>query len=154
MKRMLRTFANFALALGVALLVTIPVSAQDNQSGDPSIPVPAIQDPSIEEIPPAMNLLSAIPISQASGTASTAQEKTTAQKQQQAANSALPKIETFTGTVAKGRDGYFLQGPNGASYRLDDGAKAGPYDGRAVQIVGKLELDTNLIHIDRIEAAH
>jgi uncharacterized protein DUF5818 len=153
MKRMLRTFVNFALALGVALLIAIPVSAQDNQSGDPSIPVPAIQDPSIEEIPPAMNLLSAIPISQASGTASTTQE-TTAQKQQQAANSALPKIETFTGMVAKGRDGYFLQGPNGASYRLDDGAKAGPYDGRAVQIVGKLELDTNLVHIDRIEAAH
>lgn len=39
------------------------------------------------------------------------------------------------------------------SYRLDDGSKAGPYDGRKVQIVGRLELDTNLIHIGRIEPA-
>ncbi|HEY1799989.1 MAG TPA: DUF5818 domain-containing protein [Terriglobales bacterium] len=150
MKRMLRIFANFVLALGVALLISMPVCAQDTQSIDPSIPAPAIQDPAIHEIPPAMNLLSAIPISQAESEDSAGQPKPAAQSQQ-AANSALPKVETFTGTVAKGHDGYFLQGPDGSSYRLDDGNKAGPYDGRKVQIVGRLELDTNLIHIDRIQ---
>jgi hypothetical protein len=158
---MLRAFAYFVsalgLALGAALLIVIPViaipaCAQDAQSQDPAIPVPAIRDPAIREIPPAMNLLSEIPISQTESGTPAAQAKAATQNAP-VANSALPKVETFTGTVAKGSDGYFLQGPDGTSYRLDDGSKAGSYEGRKVQIVGRLELDTNLIHIDRIESA-
>jgi hypothetical protein len=159
---MLRAFAHFVSTLGLVLggalfivipVIAIPACAQDAQSGDSAIPVPAIQDPAIREIPPAMNLLSEIPSSQTESGAPAAQAKPATQGQP-ATNSALPKVETFTGTVAKGRDGYFLQGPDGTSYRLDDGSKAGSYEGRKVQIVGRLELDTNLIHIDRIEAAH
>lgn len=155
---MMRILPRFVLTFGLALLVFIPsivmpASAQDIQSGDSAIPVPAIQDPAIREIPPALNLFAEIPISQTQSGASASQAKPATQSVP-AASSALPKVETFTGTVAKGSDGYFLQGPDGTSYRLDDSGKAGPYDGRKVQIVGRLELDTNLIHIDRIEAAH
>ena len=152
-----RTFANSVVALGAAFLVAIPViaipsCAQSTQSDGPSIRVPAIEDPAVHEIPPAMNLLPAIPISQTENSSPAAQAKPATQSQP-AVNSALPKVETFIGTVAKGSDGYFLRGPDGTSYRLDDGGKAGSYEGRKVQIVGRLELDTNLIHVDRIQRA-
>ena len=97
-----------------------------------------------------MNLLSAIPISQAESDARPAQAMPNGHNS--TSISPLPKVETFSGKVEKGRDGYFLRGTDG-TYRLDDGKKAGPYDGRDVRIVGRLELDTNLIHIDRIEPA-
>lgn len=153
MKRMRRIFAYFVSTLGVTLLIAmpaivIPALAQDQSTNS----VPGIQDLAFREIPPAMNLLSEIPISQTQDGTPAAQAKPDTQNAP-STNSALPQVQTFTGTVAKGSDGYFLQGPDGMSYRLDDGSKAGPYDGRKVQIVGRLELDTNLIHIGRIEPA-
>jgi hypothetical protein len=112
----------------------------------------------IQEIPPAMNLLAEIPISQASGNASAGQpsQGQTGQNQpshSKADASPLPQVETFAGTVAKGNDGYFLKSTDGASYRLDDATKAEPYSGQNVQITGKLELDTNLIHMQSIKPA-
>jgi len=147
---MLRLLAIFVLAFGVTLSTALPSFAQGTPSDSPNMQVPPTQDQSIEEIPPAMNLLSAIPISQAESDAQPAQAGPNAQNSTSA--SPLPKVEIFSGKVEKGRDGYFLRGTDG-TYRLDDGKKAGPYDGRDVRIVGRLELDTNLIHIDRIEPA-
>lgn len=154
--RMARTPPRIALALGLTLLVlapivALPACAQENPA--PAVAVPAIQYPAIGEIPPAMNLFAEIPISQTQSGTPAAQTKPATQSAP-ATNSALPRVETFTGTVAKGSDGYFLQGPDGSSYRLDDSDKVASYDGRKVQIVGRLELDTNLIHIDSIEAGH
>ena len=37
------------------------------------------------------------------------------------------------------------------SYQLDDQSKARPYVGKQVKVVGKLDLDNNMIYIDRIE---
>jgi hypothetical protein len=37
------------------------------------------------------------------------------------------------------------------SYQLDDQSKARPYVGKQVKVVGKLDLDSNMIYIDRIE---
>lgn len=37
------------------------------------------------------------------------------------------------------------------SYHFDDPAKAKPYIGKQVKVVGKLELKSNIIHIDSIE---
>ena len=147
---MLRILAIFVLAFGVTLSTALPSFAQGTPSGSPNMQVPPTQDQSIQDIPPAMNLLSAIPISQAESDARPSQARPNAQNSTSA--SPLPKVEIFSGKVEKGRDGYFLRGTDG-TYRLDDGKKAGPYDARDVRIVGRLELDTNLIHIDRIEPA-
>jgi hypothetical protein len=126
------------------------------------------QDFVIHEIPPAMNLLTEIPIAQGNSAVSNqgqgAQGQAKAQQNQsrpnedqpshsQADTNSLPQVETFTGTIGKGSDGYFLKGANGAQYRLDDATKAQPFDGKNVQISGKLELDTNLIHVESIKPA-
>jgi hypothetical protein len=38
------------------------------------------------------------------------------------------------------------------SYQLDDQEKAKQFEGKQVKVVGKLDLDTNLIHVENIEA--
>ena len=37
------------------------------------------------------------------------------------------------------------------SYQLDDQSRVRPYIGKQVRVVGRLDLDSNMIHIDRIE---
>lgn len=113
------------------------------------------QDLSIYEIPPAMNLLSEIP-SQAGSAVQQSGQQNQNQDQpshSQAGTNPLPETETFTGAVRKGSDGCFLQSANGLSYRLDDARKAMPFEGKQVQITGRLEMDTNLIHIEAIRPA-
>jgi hypothetical protein len=36
-------------------------------------------------------------------------------------------------------------------YQLDDQAKAKPYIGKQVKVTGKLEMNSNTIHVDSIE---
>jgi Protein of unknown function (DUF5818) len=114
----------------------------------------AAQTITIQEIPPAMNLLSQIPIAQVgeTGPANHSPAKEVAQNQQ--TNAPSSPVETFTGTIVKRRDGYYLKGPGVDSYRLDDGKKAAPFKGQAVEITGRLEPDTNLIRIGSIKPAH
>jgi len=45
-----------------------------------------------------------------------------------------------------------LKDASGTVYRLDAPEKAGPFEGKAVKVTGKLEASTNLLHIDAIEA--
>ncbi|MGH9567849.1 MAG: hypothetical protein ACRD4I_17905, partial [Candidatus Angelobacter sp.] len=77
----------------MTLSIAISAFAQDTQSDSPNMQVPPTQDRSIEEIPPAMNLLSAIPISQAERDARPAQARPNAQNSTSV--SPLPKVETF-----------------------------------------------------------
>lgn len=58
----------------------------------------------------------------------------------------------FTGRVVKVRRQFVLQDPTTkVSYQLDDQSKARPYLGKQVKITGKLEMNSNTIHIDSIE---
>lgn len=119
------------------------------------------QDSMIQPIPPAMNLLVEIPIAQSTD-ASPAQttpnqpstQPSTQQSHSKADTAQLPATEIFTGTISKGSNGYFLKDAHGTSYRLDDAARAAPYKNKAVEITGRLELDTNLIHVGSIQPAH
>ena len=116
------------------------------------------QDFAIHEIPPAMNLLTEIPPAQNQDQPNQAQQNLSQPNPNQPSHSqansnSLPHVETFTGTIGRGSDGYFLKGANGAAYRLDDATKAQPFDGKNVQISGKLEMDTNLIHVESIKSA-
>lgn len=141
-----------AAILGFVVALALPIFAQDF---------------AIHEIPPAMNLLTEIPPAQAQNQdqdqGNQAQSNPSQPNQDQTKNdqpshsqadtNSLPQVETFTGTIGEGSDGYFLKGANGAQYRLDDATKVQPFDGKNVQISGKLELDTNLIHIESIKPA-
>ena len=58
----------------------------------------------------------------------------------------------FTGRVTQEQGHLILKDPvTKMSYQFDDPSKAQPYIGKQVKVVGKLELKSNIIHIDSIE---
>jgi len=58
----------------------------------------------------------------------------------------------FTGRVMKERDRFVLNDPvTKMSYQLDDQSKAKPYLGKQVKVTGKLEMNSNTIHVASIE---
>ena len=74
-----------------------------------------------------------------------AQQGQTQQSQAQAA--------TFTGTVRRNGEQFFLQESSGQVYRLDDPQHAQTYEGKAVKVTGKLDAEARMIHVERIEEA-
>jgi hypothetical protein len=58
----------------------------------------------------------------------------------------------FTGRVTKEQGQFVLNDPvTKMNYQLDDQAKARPFVGKQVKVIGKLEMKSNTIHIDSIE---
>jgi len=58
----------------------------------------------------------------------------------------------FTGRVTKEQGQFVLNDPvTKMNYQLDDQAKARPFIGKQVKVIGKLEMKSNTIHIDSIE---
>lgn len=59
----------------------------------------------------------------------------------------------FTGIVSRVKDQIVLHDPvTKIVYKLDDPAKAHPYLGKQVKVVGTLGMNSNTIHITSIEA--
>ncbi len=88
-----------------------------------------------------------------------AQSPDSPQSPQQHDASAVPpgdsqtqEVLAFTGRVMKEQGQLVLKDPvTKMSYQLDDQAKAKPYAGKHVKITGKLEMNSNTIHIAGIE---
>jgi len=60
----------------------------------------------------------------------------------------------FNGTIVKEKGKLVLKDTAAnVSYQLDDQDKAKKFEGKQVRVTGKLDLDTNLIHVENIEAA-
>ena len=58
----------------------------------------------------------------------------------------------FSGTIVKEKGKFVLKDTaTKMSYQLDDQDKAKQFEGKQVKVTGKLDLDTNLIHIENIE---
>jgi uncharacterized protein YdeI (BOF family) len=94
--------------------------------------------------------------SNATQTASPAQQQTAAQSQDQMSQDQMQTqdAKAFNGTIMKEKGKLVLKDTvANVSYQLDDQVKAKPFVGKQVKVVGKLDLDTNLIHIQVIEAA-
>jgi uncharacterized protein YdeI (BOF family) len=74
---------------------------------------------------------------------SVAQQPSTAQNQD-----ATP----ISGTIMKEKGQYVLKDTaSGASYKLDDQDKAKQFEGKQVKVTGKLDPNTNQIHVESIE---
>lgn len=57
----------------------------------------------------------------------------------------------FTGRLVKEKGRILLKDPvTKVIYQLDDASKAKPFLGKQVRVIGKLNLDSNLIHVDSI----
>ena len=61
------------------------------------------------------------------------------------------KAQTFSGTIVKAGDAYVLRDSSGATYRLDDSAKAAQFEGKQVKVTGTLDSETKTIHVQSIE---
>jgi len=60
----------------------------------------------------------------------------------------------FNGTIVKEKGKLVLKDTAAnVSYQLDDQEKAKQFVGKQVRVTGKLDLNTNLIHVDNIEGA-
>jgi lipopolysaccharide export system protein LptA len=57
--------------------------------------------------------------------------------------------ETFTGTISKSEDKFVLVGED-STYNLDDQDKAKAFEGKKVKVTGKLDKDSNTIHVSDI----
>ncbi|MGC1461737.1 MAG: DUF5818 domain-containing protein [Terracidiphilus sp.] len=59
--------------------------------------------------------------------------------------------KTFTGTVLKKGSQYLLRDTSGQVFKLDDSESAKPYEGKAVKVVGQLDEQAMMIHVQSIE---
>lgn len=63
----------------------------------------------------------------------------------------MQQVKAFNGTIMKEKGKLVLRDNLAKiSYQLDD-EKAKQYEGKQVKVTGKLDLDSNLIHVDSIE---
>ena len=60
-------------------------------------------------------------------------------------------VHTVTGAINKDGDSYVLKVSDTTSYKLDDQAKAKPFQGQKVRVTGQVDLNHNQIHVQKIE---
>ena len=72
--------------------------------------------------------------------------------------SAIPTLQmqaeaaTFTGTILKTGDNFVLNDAvTKTKYMLDNQDKLSPYEGKKVEITGRVDVTNNLIHIETIQ---
>lgn len=58
---------------------------------------------------------------------------------------------TFTGTIVKDGEQFVLRDSSGGIYKLDDSSRAQSFEDKAVKVTGRLDADSKLIHVDKIE---
>jgi hypothetical protein len=82
------------------------------------------------------------------------------QQQQQQNESQMPasgeatteEAKSFSGTIVKENGRLVLRDPvTKVSYKFDDAAKAKQYVGKQVKVTGKLDMNSNTIHVASIE---
>jgi hypothetical protein len=63
-----------------------------------------------------------------------------------------PDVRAYMGTIVKDGDAYVLKAAK-ERYLLDSQKKAKRYKGRHVQIMGTLDKETNVIHVEKIKVS-
>ena len=62
------------------------------------------------------------------------------------------KTSTFTGVIVKNGEQYVLRDSSGNVYKLDDSSRAQAFEGKTVKVMGRLDPDSKMIHVDSIQA--
>jgi Protein of unknown function (DUF5818) len=63
------------------------------------------------------------------------------------------EAQTYAGTISKSGDKFVLLGEDSVTYNLDDQDKAKAFEGKKVNVTGKLDKDSNTIHVSEIAEA-
>lgn len=61
------------------------------------------------------------------------------------------KSSVFTGTVVKDGSDFVLRLSSGDFYHLDAPGKAQPFEGKSVKVIGKLDPNAKVIHVEDIQ---
>jgi uncharacterized protein YdeI (BOF family) len=75
------------------------------------------------------------------------------QPQQAPSQQSQDKSSTFTGTIVHDGGQYLLRDSSGQVYKLDDPDRAKPFEGKTVKVIGHLDMEAKLIHVEKIESA-
>ena len=59
--------------------------------------------------------------------------------------------QTFVGNIAQEADGYVLRVSATTSYKLDNQHEVQQFVGQRVRVIGTLDREINLIHVDKVE---
>jgi len=71
---------------------------------------------------------------------------------QQQSDPQTQEAKAFNGTIVKEKGKLVLKDAlANVSYQLDNQEKASQFEGKQVKVTGKLDLETNLIHVENIE---
>jgi uncharacterized protein YdeI (BOF family) len=120
--------------LGISSCALMLVSVQAFGSApvlNSAAPMPVIQEP---QAPPSQ----------------TAPDQTT--PNQANPNQDQAKTSTFTGVIVKNGEQYVLRDSSGNVYKLDDSSRAQAFEGKTVKVMGRLDPDSKMIHVDSIQA--
>jgi uncharacterized protein YdeI (BOF family) len=63
------------------------------------------------------------------------------------------QLAFFTGTVVERSGEYLLRDSSGQVYKLDDATRAKRFEGKKVEVEGRLDEDAKMIHIESIKDA-
>ena len=64
-----------------------------------------------------------------------------------------PAAQTFAGMIVKSGEKYVLTTSDNVTYELDDQERAQKFEGKQVQVTGKLDTSSNMIKVQDIKAA-
>jgi uncharacterized protein DUF5818 len=79
-------------------------------------------------------------------------QDTPAQSQSQAASAQNQTAKEFMGTIVKDNGALMLKDSTGnVSYKVDDESKVKDYVGKQVKVMGTLDSETHVIHVDSIQ---
>lgn len=114
------------LGISSCALMLASVQAWGASVPNSATPMPVIQEP---QAPPSQ----------------TAPDQTTPNQDQ-------AKTTTFTGVIVKNGEQYVLRDSSGNVYKLDDSSRAQAFEGKTVKVMGRLDPDSKMIHVDSIQA--
>jgi hypothetical protein len=148
----MKTFLfRFSLAAALALAtVALGVQANGQTSGAQD---PAATAPPQQQAPAAtpQEPTASSPNNPASDPTATSQQNEP-QMPTAGSEAQTQDARAFTGTIVKQSGKIVLMDPvTKTTYQIDDVSKVKPYMGKQVKVTGKLDMDSNMIHVTSIE---
>jgi pyruvate/2-oxoglutarate dehydrogenase complex dihydrolipoamide acyltransferase (E2) component len=145
-----------SLAAGLILGVLVlggSANAQEPSSQDPAATAPPQQSPSSTQQPtPAETPQEPTARPQQEPNEPAANPHQNEPQMPAAGHDATKDAQAFTGRIVKENGKVVLKDPvTKTSYQIDDASKAKQFMGKQVKVTGKLDMNTNTIHVDSIE---
>jgi uncharacterized protein YdeI (BOF family) len=142
---MKKQFQSFLSLSTFALLMTVGVSLNAQQSAPPATPTDPAATPQTQPTDPTAQQPATTPQSQ---TGQTPDASTQTAPPSQAQASTASDTQSFTGTIVKAGDKYMFQdASSGNTYDIDHQEEVKQYEGKKVKVHGTLDANGKMIHV-------